>query len=224
MNSVGYSELIDRLGTAAASFAAGSQRVAVEWNDSLGSVAVERLGEAAVHGERVAEAVATQAEEHERLGGLVELVDQHAEAVRGRVAASSEAVASASDELDRAADLGDEARAAVSASGTSVDQALRLASLAGVECGKAVSFGEFEGLVQQHVVRARKAEVARMAAREAAREAAEQVVEEAAQHVLGVPEGAIPEHLVEQAKSSVHSAGEITAARVRGFLDRVRGG
>lgn len=221
MSVASYEELLDRLGATAMSFAEASGRVVVEWNDSLGADVRARVREAALQGERVAAALSSQAEEHQRLAGLVELVERHTESVRDRAAASSEALGSASEELGRAADVGAEAAAAASASATSVDQALRIASLAGAECGKAVSFGELDGMVQQQVVRARKVEAMRMAAKAAAHEVAERAVEEAVQQALGIPEGAVPDDVVDHAKLSVQSAGEITIARVRGLIKRL---
>jgi hypothetical protein len=221
MSGADYEGLVDRLGVVATAFAEGSGQAFNEWNDAVGADVLARLREATAHGERVAAAVSDQAEEHRRLAGLVELVERRAESVRDHAAASSKAVGSASEELDRTADLAAEASSAARASGASADQALRLASLAGAECGKAVSFGELDGMVQQKVVRARKAEVARMAAVAAVHEVTEHVAEEAAQHVLGIPEGAIPDDLVDRAKSSVQAAGEITIARVRGLINRL---
>lgn len=218
----GYGQLEQRLGGALTDFEVARGDVRAEWQDAAAARIAPRLDDATGQVQELLDALASQAEQHQRAEQLCRLITEHAAQVERLLSAATDAGAAADAALTQAEEAAGEAVALADSSRQRLDRALVLVGQAGAACGEASRLTAIRALVEQRVVALRKRAVWLAAGKAVAVETLWTVGDGLVQQLAGLPEGAVPAELSDQVRTQLETHGPVAKTHVEALVERVR--
>ena len=218
----GYGQVEQRLGSALTDFDDACGDLRAQWRDAAAAKVAPHLDDAVEQAQQLLDALAAQAEQHQRVEQLCRLITEHAAQVERLLAEAADAGTAADSALSEADRAAAEATALADSSRQQLDRALSLVGHAGAACGEASRLASIRALVEQRVVAERKRAVWAAAGRAFAVETLWTVGDALVQQAAGIPEGALPAEVSDHVRTHLETHVPVARTHAEALVERVR--